>query len=114
VLDDVITLNFNKGESFVLSAHRNVSGIFGVANIDGWLGASITSNKEIAIAVGNLLGGSQPGSDSRDVGFDQPVPESSIGREYIIMRGNGGTHNFAEYGIVIAIKLHKRCDVPDK
>ena len=80
---DAITLD--KGESFVIEA----SPAEAAANVDGWLGTSITSNKPIVISNGGLNVGVREGSQSRDVGIDQPVGVAALGREYVFVRGNG-------------------------
>ncbi|WP_062052657.1 PKD-like domain-containing protein [Aquimarina longa] len=86
---DNLTIVLNAGQSYVLEAPRNN----GVANIDCWLGASIQSNKQIAISNGNLNGAPLPTSNSRDAGIDQPVPENVLGREYVFVRANGSDVN---------------------
>ena len=88
---DTQTINLNKGQSFVLEAAKNET----TANIDGWLGASITSNKPIVISNGGLNVGVRTGSQSRDVGIDQPVGLAALGREYVFVRGNGINGNAA-------------------
>ena len=72
------------------------------ANIDGWLGATITSTRPIAISNGGLNVGIQPGSQSRDVGIDQPVPVNVLGREYVFVRVNGA--NQAEFPIIVGTR----------
>ena len=73
---DTQTINLNKGQSFVLEAAKNETN----ANIDGWLGAKIISTKPIVISNGGLNVGVRAGSQNRDVGIDQPVDVSSLGR----------------------------------
>lgn len=85
ITDDNLTINLDKGETFVLEAAQNET----TANIDGWLGASLTSNKPIVISNGGLNVGVRTGSQSRDVGIDQPVGIAALGREYLFVRGNG-------------------------
>ncbi len=69
----------------------------------GWLGAKISSDKNIAVTVGGLMqqGSVDTGtvSDSRDFAVDQLVPVDQLGNEYIVMQGNGGVY---ERVIVIA------------
>ena len=69
------------------------------ANIDGWLGATIKSDKKIAISNGGLNTGVRAGAQSRDAAIDQPVPQNVIGREYVFVRGNGT--NETEFPIII-------------
>ncbi len=97
IIDNTIQIVLNEGESFVLEAYTNET----TANIDGWLGASITSNKNVVISNGGLNYGVVPSSTgSRDAGIDQPVPEDNLGKDYVFIRG-GGT-NATEFPIIIA------------
>ncbi|WP_103863579.1 PKD-like domain-containing protein, partial [Aquimarina sp. I32.4] len=86
---DNLTITLNEGQSYVLEAPRNNT----TANIDGWLGATIQSNKNIVISNGNLNGAPSATSNSRDAGIDQPVPENVLGREYVFIRTNGSNVN---------------------
>ncbi|MCL5247717.1 Ig-like domain-containing protein, partial [Cellulophaga sp. 20_2_10] len=93
--DDTITIILNKGESYVLEALGNN----GDANRYGWVGADVTSDKDIAISNGSILIGVLPGSNLQDAGIDQPVPIDIIGREYVFIRG-GGT-DALEFPVII-------------
>ncbi len=101
---DTQTIILDKGETFVLEAAKNET----TANIDGWLGASITANKPIVISNGGLNVGIRNGSQSRDVGIDQPVGVAALGREYVFVRGNGINGNVSlnrigsEFPIIVA------------
>ncbi len=95
---NTIQVTLNAGESYVLEAIKSQA----TANIDGWLGATITSNKDIAISNGGLNFGVSASSASRDAGIDQPVPVESIGREYVFVRGNGGNSN--EFPLIIGVQ----------
>ncbi|GAA4232068.1 hypothetical protein GCM10022291_05930 [Postechiella marina] len=106
--DDVITIPLNAGETFVLEAVRNQTGtnanpVADLANIDGWLGAKITSTQPIAIANGGLNVGINSASQARDVGIDQPVPTNILGKEYVFIRGNGDANDNTEFPIIVAI-----------
>ncbi|MGY3795598.1 DUF7507 domain-containing protein [Aquimarina sp. 433] len=85
ITDDTLTITLTQGQTYVLEAWRNAT----IANIDCWLGATIQSDKKIAISNGNLNGAPRVGSNSRDAVIDQPVPENVLGREYVFIRGNG-------------------------
>lgn len=99
---DGITLNtiqvvLDAGESFVLEAHIAES----TANVEGWLGASVVSDRPIAISNGGLNYAVVNGQGgSRDAGIDQPVPENNLGKDYIFVRGGGRTET--EFAIIIA------------
>ncbi len=95
---DTQIINLNAGESFVLEARKAET----TANIDGWLGATIQSDKKIAISNGGLNVGVRTTSGSRDAAIDQPVPENVLGREYVFVRGNGTDET--EFPIIIATR----------
>ncbi|MCL5246046.1 DUF11 domain-containing protein [Cellulophaga sp. 20_2_10] len=84
---DTYQITLNKNESFVFEAYVKQT----TANIDGWLGATIESNKDIVISNGGLNIGVRVGNASRDAAIDQPVPENRIGKEYVFIRGNGSS-----------------------
>ncbi|WP_209404936.1 gliding motility-associated C-terminal domain-containing protein [Pseudozobellia sp. WGM2] len=98
ITDDALQITLNAGQTFVLEAAKNET----PANIDGWLGATIQSNKKIVISNGGLNVGINSGSEARDAGIDQPVPENVLGREYVFIRGNGQANNQTEFPIIIA------------
>ncbi len=47
---DVLTINLNQYETYVIEAPKNTTN----ANRDGWLGATVSSNKNIVVSVGGL------------------------------------------------------------
>ncbi len=97
ITSNTIQVVLNAGQSYVLEAYTNQT----TANRDGWLGASIQSDKNIVISNGGLnYGVVASSSGSRDAGIDQPVPENNLGKDYIFVRG-GGT-NATEFPIIIA------------
>ncbi|ASO07436.1 cadherin domain-containing protein [Arenibacter algicola] len=93
---DNIQITLNAGQSYVMEAIVSETN----ANIDGWLGASITSNKKIVISNGGMLMRSFIGSNGWDGGIDQPIPENVIGKEYVFVRGNGTS--YTEFPVLIA------------
>ena len=95
ITDDTYQITLNKNESFVFEAYVKQT----TANIDGWLGATIQSTKNIVISNGGLNIGVRVGNASRDAAIDQPVPENKIGKEYVFIRGNG--NNETEKPIII-------------
>lgn len=96
ITDDAIKITLNAGQTYVLEA--TITGA-GSANVDGWLGASIISNKNIAVNIGEMH--FQPSLVSnQDCAIDQIIPENSIGRDYIFVRGNGV--NATEFPVIVA------------
>ena len=74
----------NAGESIIFSGYSN-----NPANLDGAIGALITSDKPVAVNSGNALGGIE--NNRADFALDQIVSASQIGDEYIFIEGNGLT-----------------------
>lgn len=93
-----ITLDAN--ESFVYETYIGNSPT--QAHEDGWIGASIVSDKDIVISNGSMNFGRQVGASNRDAGIDQPVPENRLGKEYVFVRGNGNTNGWTEFPLLIA------------
>ena len=96
ITDDVITITLNAGQTYVLEA----VGIYNTANLDGWLGATISSNKNIAVNQGHLNFKQVQGAI--DNSMAQLIPTTNIGKEYVFIRGNGD--DVCEFPVVIATK----------
>jgi hypothetical protein len=95
--NDIQTVTLNAGQTFVLEAA--VTSLTS-ANQTGWIGASITSDKDIVVNIGQLHVQPKYNEGGQDVGIDQIVPESRLGKEYIFIRGNGT--NDLEFPVIIA------------
>ncbi|MGH2666985.1 T9SS type B sorting domain-containing protein [Flavobacterium sp.] len=76
-------ITLNSGESYVIAVQGPDN-----ANRDGLIGASITSNKPIAVNCGSFAG-SNGTTSNLDLGFDQIVSAERTGKEYIFIKGNG-------------------------
>jgi gliding motility-associated-like protein len=89
----------NKGESIVLAGNSTF-----IPNLNGFIGALVTSDKPIVINTGNATGGTGPnpggGISGQDFNLDQIVPIDKVGSEYIVVRGNGSENS--EFPLVIA------------
>lgn len=96
IVADNISITLNKGQTYVLkSVIENTTS----PNVAGWLGASVTSTKPIAMSVGQLhLATTATGS--QDAGADQIIPENTLGRDYVFVRGVGT--NDMEFPIIVA------------
>jgi gliding motility-associated-like protein len=84
----------NRGESYTIA----VQGPH-FDNADGLIGASITSNKPIAVNCGSFAG-TNGNLNNLDLGTDQIVSVERTGREYIFIRGNG--ENIVERPLIVA------------
>ena len=79
---DTQTFLLNAGQTIVFSGYAD-----NFNNWTGFIGASLTSTKPVAVSTGNATAGvSNNGSDFT---LDQIVSSSQIGTEYIFIEGNG-------------------------
>jgi gliding motility-associated-like protein len=79
---DSQSFNLNAGQSVVFSGYSNYA-----ANLDGIIGALLSSDKDVAVNTGNALGGIE--NLRADLTLDQIVSASQIGTEYVFIEGNG-------------------------
>ena len=78
-----ISIVLNSGESYVVATQGPNQ-----ANRDGLIGVLVSSDKPIAMSCGSF-GGSNGELSNIDLGFDQAVPSSRIGKEYIFIKSTG-------------------------
>ncbi len=84
ITSDSLSINLDMGETYVLSGYTNIQG-----NLDGFVGASITSNRPIVVNTGNFSGSIANSSKGQDLGADQIVPVDELGNKYASIEGNG-------------------------
>jgi uncharacterized repeat protein (TIGR01451 family) len=99
---DNISVTLNRGQSYVLNSRVSTTSPYTTAyspNVDGWIGASVTATKPIAMSVGQAHLGTT-NANSQDVGADQIIPENTLGRDYVFVRGNGTDD--IEFPIIVA------------
>ncbi|WP_339833806.1 hypothetical protein, partial [uncultured Flavobacterium sp.] len=89
------TFTLQAGQSVVLSGYTNPAI---PQNLNGFIGARLTSTKPVAVTTGNMTTNPAPGGN--DICLDQIVPIEQIGMEYIVVKGNGTSAT--ELPIVIA------------
>ncbi len=93
-----ITFTLNKGQSYIIDGTSAYS-----QNWTGFIGAKIVANKNISVTNGNFTGqyaGSY--SNSSDILMDQGVPIDKLGKEFVLMKGNGTTSSNMEKALVVA------------
>lgn len=78
------TFTLNAGQTIVFSGYTDVP-----ANLAGFIGALLTSNKPVAVNTGNALAGLASFGQGQDFTLDQIVGTDQIGKEYIFIKGNG-------------------------
>lgn len=82
ITSDSQTFVLNEGQSVVFSGYSMY-----IENLEGIIGALISSDKPVAVNTGNALGGIDEGRG--DFTLDQIVSASQIGTDYIFIEGNG-------------------------
>jgi gliding motility-associated-like protein len=89
------TFSLNKGQSVVVSGYANTN-----ANLAGFVGALLTSDKPIVVNTGNLTGGLSLSTQGQDFNLDQIVPLEQVGTEYVIVKGS--ENDESEFPLIIA------------
>lgn len=89
------TFILNTGQSVILSGYTDVP-----ANLSGFVGALLSSDKPIAVSTGNALAGMGDELQGQDFNLDQIASIEEVGTEYIVVKGNGS--NNTELPLVIA------------
>lgn len=93
------TFTLNKGKSYIIEAQSDL----GPNNLKGLVGAKIVSNKPITVTSGNFNGLYTTQNNSNvDVLMDQAVPVERLGKDFIMVKGNGPTTSGMEKALVIA------------
>ncbi|MGZ2370910.1 tandem-95 repeat protein [Ancylomarina sp. YFZ004] len=105
---NTFTVSLNKGQSVVIGVSvnqiKNQQGATKDLNVVN--GTHVTSNKPIAVSSGSWCATGHPSNlgNGRDIGFDQLVPTDVVGKEYIIIKGEGysGGAQYNEKALVVA------------
>lgn len=84
---DSQTFLLNKGQTVTVTGYTDVP-----ANLTGFIGAHLTSDKPIAVNSGNALAGMSDPNEGQDFTFDQIVPLEEVGTEYVVVKGNGSNN----------------------
>lgn len=93
------TFTLNKGKSYIIEAQSNLS----PNNLAGLVGAKIVANKPISVTNGNFNSIYTTQNNSNvDVLMDQAVPVDRLGKDFVMVKGNGPANSGMEAALVIA------------
>ncbi|KQT31114.1 hypothetical protein ASG22_18950 [Chryseobacterium sp. Leaf405] len=93
------TFTLNRGQSYILDATSTDSGY----NLDGLVGAKIESTKPISVTNGNFNGiYTDFNYTNNDVLMDQAVPVDRLGKDFVLVKGNGTATSGMETALIIA------------
>jgi gliding motility-associated-like protein len=92
------TFTLNKGKSYIIEAKSTLS----TANLRGLIGAKITASKPISVTNGNFNSiYTTQNSTNVDVVMDQAVPVERLGKDFVLVKGNGPAASGMEAALVI-------------
>lgn len=93
------TFTLNKGESYIVDALSTDSAV----NLDGLIGAKIQSSKPISVTNGNFNGiYTNLNFTNNDILMDQAAPVERLGKEFVVVKGNGTILSEMETALIVA------------
>lgn len=93
------TFTLSKGKSYIIEAQSDLS----PNNLKGLVGAKIVADKPISVTNGNFNSiYTTKNSTNVDVLMDQAVPVERLGKDFVMVKGNGPANSGMEAALVIA------------
>ncbi|MCT2562305.1 T9SS type B sorting domain-containing protein [Chryseobacterium herbae] len=94
------TFTINKGKSYIIDV---ISDMGGASNRKGLLGAKLVANKPVSVTNGNFNGLYTTQNNSNvDILMDQAVPVDRLGKDFVMVKGNGPASVGMEKALIIA------------
>lgn len=95
----IITVTLNKGQSYIIDAVSSIH----PANTAGLIGSKIESTKPISVTNGNFNGiYTNLNFTNNDILMDQSVPVERLGKNFVVIKGNGSNLGEMESALVVA------------
>lgn len=93
------TITINKGQSYIFEARSDLN----TNNLKGLVGAKIVADKPISVTNGNFNSiYTTQNNKNVDVLMDQSVPVERLGKDFIMVKGNGPSNSGMEAAVVVA------------
>lgn len=93
------TTILNSGESYIVNLVTDDSPV----NLEGLIGAKIEASEPITVTNGNYNAiYTFENSSNNDILMDQSVPVERLGKEFVLVKGNGPSLNNMEAGLIVA------------
>ncbi|MBM7418555.1 MULTISPECIES: gliding motility-associated C-terminal domain-containing protein [Chryseobacterium] len=93
------TFTLNKGKSYILDVVSSTSNI----NKTGLVGAKIVATKAISVTNGNFNAAyTSQNLTNNDILMDQAVPVDRLGKDFVVVKGNGTVTSEMETALIIA------------
>jgi len=93
------TFILNRGQSYILDVLSTDSAV----NHDGLIGAKIQSSKPISVTNGNFNGiYTNLNFTNNDILMDQAVPVDRLGKDFVLVKGNGSVFSEMETALIVA------------
>lgn len=102
------TVTLNKGQSYIVTVISSDA----QANLTGLIGAKIEASNPISVTNGNFNAiYTFDNFSNNDVLMDQSVPIERLGKEFVLVKGNGPALNNMESGIIVATEDNTKITV---
>ncbi|WP_142725495.1 gliding motility-associated C-terminal domain-containing protein [Chryseobacterium sp. ON_d1] len=102
------TFTINKGKSYILEAQSNLN----PNNLTGLVGAKIVANKPVSVTNGNFNSiYTTQNNTNVDVLMDQAVPVERLGKDFVMVKGNGPANSGMEAAVVVATQSNTKLTV---
>ncbi|KQR93872.1 hypothetical protein ASG01_08415 [Chryseobacterium sp. Leaf180] len=93
------TVTLNKGQSYIIDAVSSTN----PANTSGLIGTKIEANKAISVTNGNFNGiYTNQNFQNNDILLDQSVPLERLGKDFVVVKGNGTVFSEMETAMILA------------